>query len=97
MILFGGWGGEDLLHGRRENEIGQVADQLQVAVQRARVLHQIVLVVELYGVDENGDEHNVVLLAGTSYEREVTVVQCAHGGYQTDAFACALCGRGFFN
>ncbi len=41
-------------------------------------------IVELSGVDEQRDDHQVAVGPSAAHEREMAVVKCAHGGHQTN-------------
>ena len=68
VIDLGGRHGEDLLHGGGEHVVGQVADELHVGLQCAGVFLQVLGVVELHRVHEDGTEHDVVFLVGAADE-----------------------------
>lgn len=63
----------------------QRAQLLEVSVPRLRVRVEVLVDAELGGVDVDGDVDVVRLLGGLAHEREMAVVQCAHGGDHADA------------
>lgn len=52
----------------------------EVGIDGAGVLFEVLLVVELDGVDEKADDYEVVFAASARDERQVAFVKCAHGG-----------------
>ena len=87
VIDFRGRDGENLLHGGREDIVGQVADQLHVSLQCAGILFQILGIVELHGVYEDGAEDYVILLVGATDKGDVSFVKGTHCRHHADAFA----------
>ena len=87
VVMLGGRLLVDLFCGRREDEVHVIFNQLQVVVEGAGVLFQILLVVELGGVDENGADRGLVLATCPLDQRQMSVVQRPHRGYQTYRFA----------
>ena len=70
---------------RDEDDVGPGlgADE-QVALERPRVVRDVLGVAELQRVHEDADRHHVALGAGPRHERAVPVVQRAHGRHQPD-------------
>ncbi len=58
----------------------------------ARIVLKVVGVVELCRVDEYADHCGGVFLLATFYERGVSRMKCAHGGYKPDVATVATCG-----
>jgi len=70
---------------REEDEVGPLGPQhRQVGFQRSWILCQVGRLVKLRGVDEDADQRSIVLCPGASHEREVPLVQRAHGGNKTE-------------
>ena len=62
--------GIHLLDRGDENKVGAYRLKLlAVGIDCARILGQVLLVVELYGVDKDADNGYVVLLLGLAYQR----------------------------
>ncbi len=78
----------DFLNGWRKNIIDFTLVQLfTIFLQRARIAHQIVRSVKLHRVDENADDHHISPRFCLIDQLHMAVVQVAHGGNQSDAFA----------
>ena len=77
--------GIHLLDGGDEGDVGFCGcELLAVGLHRAGVFGEVFLVIELYGVDKDADDHEVVFLAGTGDQGEVPLVERAHSGYEAD-------------
>ena len=94
VIDLGGRDGEDLLHSGRKHVIGKVANQLHVGLQGAGILLQVLGIVELHGIHENGAEHHIVLLVCAADEREMPLVESTHGWHHTDGLTCGTLAHG---
>ena len=94
--------GVHLFDGRHEGDVGSGGRELfEVGIDGAGVFGKVFVVVELYGVDEDADDDEVVLLAGFGHKREVSVVERPHGGDEADGFICLFgflngCGEGSY-
>ena len=76
--------GIDFLDGGHEGHVNTTGlKHGGIALGGAGIGAQVLLVVELRGVEETTHHEGVVLLAGTLDERLVTLVQGAHCGHQT--------------
>ena len=84
----------DLGGRRREQDVGAgVRGQAGVALLVARVGAEVGGVLELGRVDEQRHDDDVARRARLRHEREVPVVQGAHGRHEPDAAAVAARGR----
>jgi hypothetical protein len=79
---------------RREQEIGTRRFQPR-AIGRlvARIGGEILVGAELCRIDEERDDDAPAIGLGLSHERQMTVMQGAHGWHQADAVAGAAPGR----
>ena len=96
VVNLAGGHGEDFLHAGGEDVVGQVADQLHVSLQGAGILFQVLGVVELRGVHEDGAEDHVVLLVGATDKGDVSLVKGAHSRHHADALAGSTLAHGYF-
>ncbi len=77
-----------LVDGRREQDIDSLdLGGPHVGCLVSRIPTQVVGRVELRGVDEQADHHHVGRFPRRANERQVPVMEGAHGGHQTDALA----------
>ena len=91
--------GVHLLDRRHKGDVGTGGCKLlEVGIHGAGIFGKILLVVELYGVDEHAHHDDVVFFSGTVHERKMAFVEGSHGGYQTNGFVFFLglfygCGK----
>src|SRR5690606_17387551 len=79
--LFGGT--IHFVHCRVEEDVAMATlQEVNVAVNRARVLFEVFRVVELGGVNKNAANHHVRQFPGTRNEGEVAIVQRTHGWHE---------------
>ena len=71
---------------RQEHGVGaRLPQQPEVGVEVAGVALQVLLGAELQRIEEDRDQRAVGFGAGTAQQRQVAVVQRAHGGDESDA------------
>ena len=87
MVLFGGWRREHFLNRWGKRVVRILPYQFHITLQRARIFHQVILVVELHRIDENGDKHDFIFQPCALDQGKMTIVQRTHSGHQTDGFA----------
>lgn len=79
----------DLLHRRREHQIGsRLRGQLRVARLLARIALEVGAAIELRRVHEHRHHHHVAAFPREADEREVPLVQSPHRGHQPDRTPC---------
>ena len=85
------WLGVNLLDRREKYQIHTCLCQHRcISLRCARVVFEVVLVVELCWVYEYACYNDVALLASTRNERDMTFVQCAHCWHKTYLFTLAF-------
>jgi hypothetical protein len=74
-----------LVDTRREHDVDAAAlEQVEIGVEIARVLREILVGAELGGVHEDRDDDRLAELGGTVDEGEVTLVQSAERRHECD-------------
>ena len=63
-------------------------ERAQIAFECPRIARQVGRIVELSRVDEDADERAVVFSAAAPDERQVPLVQRAHGRHEPEGDAC---------
>ncbi len=87
-----------VLLGRREQHVHAFLFQFfHVGLEGARVLVEVFVGAELQAVDEDGRDHRIAMLARQSHQRQVALVQVAHGGNKGGAQLTAELVTQFFN
>ena len=70
-------GGEDIVGTTRFK-------QATIRLQITGVRLQIILVIELRGIDKDGNDRHVILFNTSLHQRGMTLVKSAHRGHQSD-------------
>ena len=70
--------------GREEVVRADLAKVSKIVVECARVVAEVLVRAELGGIDEDGHHGDVAGLATCTHQREVSFVEIAHRGHQTD-------------
>ena len=84
--------GIDFLLGRRKHDVaGARGKQLAIALQRARILGEILMRRELQRIDENARDHDAIAFAGDPHEREMALMQVSHRRDERDVRRAAEC------
>ncbi|MCY1237853.1 hypothetical protein D9M72_505650 [compost metagenome] len=77
------------LGGRKQHIDALSLQLLDIVLQRARVLVEILVGAELQAVHEDRRHHRVAVLARQAHQRQVAFVQVAHGGNEGGAVLAA--------
>src|SRR5690606_6461397 len=71
------------VHGRMEEDVAMgTSQEVDVALNRARIWFEVLWVVELGRVDEDAANHHIRQFSGMGGERKVAVVQRAHSRHE---------------
>lgn len=83
------------MHRRKDDCNPGVAAQLFITLKVARISTEILVWSELGGINEDAHDDGVALRPAGFDQREVPVVQIAHGRHETDPFvgSTRLCNR----
>ena len=82
------------LFGRRgKDEMGAYGtEQLSIALDVTRVFGEVLFVIELRRVHEDGNDAHIVFRYGTAHQGRMSGMQRTHGGHQTNRFVRILAG-----